>query len=57
MDELKALSTKAYGWLKPKDPRMWSKSHFSTNSKCDILLNNYSECWNKVKSYNLVYKL
>ncbi|KAL4339649.1 hypothetical protein GQ457_08G016010 [Hibiscus cannabinus] len=46
--ELKALSAPAFDWLKRKDPEQWSKSHFSPRSKCDMLLINLSECFNKV---------
>ncbi|KAK8715877.1 hypothetical protein V6N13_043203 [Hibiscus sabdariffa] len=41
MDQLKALSKAAYNWIKGKDPSQWSRSHFSTRSKCDMLLNNH----------------
>ncbi|KAK8604282.1 hypothetical protein V6N13_099229 [Hibiscus sabdariffa] len=47
MAELKALSVPAFDWLKGKDPAQWSKSHFSPRSKCDMLLSNLSECFNK----------
>ncbi|KAK8595240.1 hypothetical protein V6N13_123120 [Hibiscus sabdariffa] len=45
--EMNALSTKAHDWLVQKNPRNWSKSHFSCNSKCDMLLNNLCESFNK----------
>ncbi|KAL4282037.1 hypothetical protein GQ457_03G025760 [Hibiscus cannabinus] len=45
--ELKTLSPKAHEWLAGKDPRNWSKSHFSCNSKCDMVLNNLYESFNK----------
>ncbi|KAK8549823.1 hypothetical protein V6N13_055389 [Hibiscus sabdariffa] len=48
MAELKGLSKTAWDWLAPKDPRMWSKSHFSVRCKSDILLNNNCECFNKL---------
>ncbi|KAK8639792.1 hypothetical protein V6N13_138161 [Hibiscus sabdariffa] len=48
MSELKALSVLAFDWLKGKDPTQWSKSHFSPRSKCDMLLSNLSECFNKM---------
>ncbi|KAK8692058.1 hypothetical protein V6N13_075540 [Hibiscus sabdariffa] len=48
MAELKALSVPAFDWLKGKDPAQWSKSHFSPRSKCDMLLSNLSECFNKM---------
>ncbi|KAK8626734.1 hypothetical protein V6N13_134366 [Hibiscus sabdariffa] len=48
MAELKALSVPAFDWLKGKDPAQWSRSHFSPRSKCDMLLSNLSECFNKM---------
>ncbi|KAK8567073.1 hypothetical protein V6N13_110151 [Hibiscus sabdariffa] len=48
MNEMKAISKDAHDWFADKAPSMWSKSHFSTRSKCDILLNNLSECFNKI---------
>ncbi|KAL0400664.1 UNVERIFIED_CONTAM: hypothetical protein Slati_4096300 [Sesamum latifolium] len=36
----------AYEWLMQKPAAHWSKSHFSTHSKSDILLNNISESFN-----------
>ncbi|KAK8705881.1 hypothetical protein V6N13_049467 [Hibiscus sabdariffa] len=48
MPELKALSVPAFDWLKGKDPTQWSKSHFSPRSKCDMLLRNLFECFNKM---------
>ncbi|XWS30710.1 hypothetical protein CRYUN_Cryun23aG0011300 [Craigia yunnanensis] len=47
MKKMKALSLKAHKWFKEKDPTQWSKSHFSTMVKCDMLLNNLSEPFNK----------
>ncbi|KAL4302105.1 hypothetical protein GQ457_10G017080 [Hibiscus cannabinus] len=48
MNEMKAISKDAHEWFADKAPSMWSKSHFSTRSKCDMLLNILSECFNKV---------
>ncbi|KAK8681766.1 hypothetical protein V6N13_054168 [Hibiscus sabdariffa] len=48
MDQLKALSVPAYEWIKKINPAQWSRSHFSTRSKCDMLLNNLCESFNKV---------
>ncbi|KAK8691228.1 hypothetical protein V6N13_074746 [Hibiscus sabdariffa] len=48
MDQLKALSVPAYEWIKKINPAQWSKSHFSTRSECDMLLNNLCESFNKV---------
>ncbi|KAL4324034.1 hypothetical protein GQ457_11G001980 [Hibiscus cannabinus] len=47
MDQLKALSVPVYEWIKKINPAQWSKSHFSTRSKCDMLLNNLCESFNK----------
>ncbi|KAE8734640.1 Detected protein of unknown function [Hibiscus syriacus] len=48
MSEIRGTSEDACNWLKSKDAAMWSKSHFSIRSKCDLLLNNFSECFNKM---------
>lgn len=47
MAEMRCLSEAAYKWMEGKDPRHWSKAHFSTLSRCDMLLNNLCECFNK----------
>ena len=47
MMEMKALSFETHKWLEAKDPSQWSKSHFSTMVKCDMLLNNLSKSFNK----------
>ncbi|KAJ1703111.1 hypothetical protein LUZ63_002890 [Rhynchospora breviuscula] len=47
MMELQVLSKAAFEWLKRKPPTEWTKSHFPTNSKCGMLLNNLCECFNK----------
>ncbi|KAL4341237.1 hypothetical protein GQ457_08G035830 [Hibiscus cannabinus] len=49
MAELKAVSNDAFNWLNGNDPSQWSKSHFSSFCKSDMLLNNLSECFNKDK--------
>ena len=36
----------AYNWLNKLNPSLWTKSHFSTRSKCDILVNNLSKSFN-----------
>ncbi|KAK8713662.1 hypothetical protein V6N13_148873 [Hibiscus sabdariffa] len=48
MAELKAVSIQAFEWLNGKDPRQWSKSHFSPFCKSDMLLSNLSNCFNKM---------
>lgn len=47
MVDLFALDTDAYVWLSTKLPSEWSRSHFSSLPKCDILLNNQYELFNK----------
>ena len=47
MKKIKELSIDAHKWLEGKDPTQWPKSHFSTMSKCDMLLNILYESFNK----------
>ncbi|KAK8626053.1 hypothetical protein V6N13_133705 [Hibiscus sabdariffa] len=51
MAEMQVLSEALYKWFEDVPPTMWSRSHFSTRSKCDMLLNNLSECFNKLAIY------
>ncbi|KAE8681841.1 hypothetical protein F3Y22_tig00111303pilonHSYRG00061 [Hibiscus syriacus] len=46
--KLKTLSNDAFEWLKHLNPQQWSKAHFSTTTKSDMLLNNLCECFNKI---------
>ncbi|KAM6582412.1 hypothetical protein CsatB_009414 [Cannabis sativa] len=46
MNDLKEISEPAYNWLMKKAPTEWSKSHFRTSVKCDMLLNNLCESFN-----------
>ncbi|CAA0815794.1 Unknown protein, partial [Striga hermonthica] len=48
MDEMKSRDDKAFQWLAQVPPCHWSRSHFSTHSKSDILYNNYSESFNSM---------
>ncbi|KAL4369679.1 hypothetical protein GQ457_05G019940 [Hibiscus cannabinus] len=48
MKEIRSISEAAFEWLQKKDPSKWSKSHFGTNCKSDMLLNNFSESFNKM---------
>ncbi|KAK8656091.1 hypothetical protein V6N13_108650 [Hibiscus sabdariffa] len=48
MAEIRRILEGAHNWLQSKGLITWSKSHFSTHSKCDTLLNNYLECFNKM---------
>ncbi|XP_040364527.1 uncharacterized protein LOC121050041 [Rosa chinensis] len=47
MEELKISSVGAWGWCMDRPAKHWSKSHFKDTFKCDILLNNHSESFNK----------
>lgn len=46
MEELKGISKDAYDYLAKIDPTSWSRAWFSTIPKCDLLVNNISECFN-----------
>ncbi|KAL0298952.1 UNVERIFIED_CONTAM: hypothetical protein Sradi_6555000 [Sesamum radiatum] len=46
MQELKDLDEGTFAWFSNKPPKEWSRSHFSTHPRCDILLNNACECFN-----------
>ncbi|XP_073225673.1 uncharacterized protein [Cicer arietinum] len=48
MKELRKVNKEAYKYLLKIPPRFWSKSRFSFNSKCDVLVNNMSETFNSV---------
>ncbi|XP_027191068.1 uncharacterized protein [Cicer arietinum] len=48
MKELRKVNEEAYKYLVKIPPRFWSKSRFSFNSKCDVLVNNMSETFNSV---------
>uniref|UniRef100_A0ACD5VGW4 Uncharacterized protein n=1 Tax=Avena sativa TaxID=4498 RepID=A0ACD5VGW4_AVESA len=47
MEHMKALNPDAYAWLDNLDPRTWVRAFQSDISKCDILLNNNCEVFNK----------
>ncbi|XP_039063963.1 uncharacterized protein LOC120208907 [Hibiscus syriacus] len=46
--KLKTLPNDAFEWLKHLNPQQWSKVHFSTTTKSDMLLNNLCECFDKI---------
>ncbi|VVA41885.1 PREDICTED: transposon, partial [Prunus dulcis] len=46
MEQMLGQSQAAYKWLQERAAAHWSRSHFSTVPKCDILLNNLCECFN-----------
>ncbi|XP_028112499.1 uncharacterized protein LOC114310647 [Camellia sinensis] len=48
MNKLKEMDSeeKAYKWLRKMDPALWTRSHFSSRSRCDTLVNNMCESFN-----------
>ncbi|XP_070663243.1 uncharacterized protein [Malus domestica] len=48
MEELRLLSEDAYDWLMKRPGIHWSRSHFQTHTKCEMLLNNLCESFNAV---------
>ena len=47
MLEMKVLNEGAYTWLKELEPNTWVRAFQSDIPKCDILLNNLCEVFNK----------
>ncbi|XP_008221758.1 PREDICTED: uncharacterized protein LOC103321711 [Prunus mume] len=47
MKKLQDLSGPTFDWLARLDPMQWCRSHFRTHSKCDIILNNMCEAFNR----------
>ena len=48
MKKLKEVDENAFKWLVDKPPSQWSKSHFSTFTKTDMVLNNLCESFNNL---------
>ena len=46
-EKMREVSIDAYNWLEGKPPNQWVKNFFSDFPKCDILLNNMSEVYNR----------
>nr|XP_027088467.1 uncharacterized protein LOC113709811 [Coffea arabica] len=46
MEDMAAIDLDVAKWFDDKPPSQWSRAHFSTYSKCDVLLNNICECFN-----------
>jgi hypothetical protein len=58
MDEMKELNVEAYEYLEAIEPSAWCMAHFSELPKCDLLLNNTCEVFNKyVSAIFLLYLL
>jgi transposase-like protein len=47
MEEMKLLNVDAHAWLSNLDPKTWVRAFQSDLPKCDILLNNNCEVFNK----------
>jgi hypothetical protein len=47
MEEMKVLNKEAYDWLEQLPPNTWVRAFQSDWPKCDILLNNNCEVFNK----------
>ena len=47
MESIKAENPQAYDWLAQIPAHHWSRSHFQLDNKCDILLNNMCEAFNR----------
>ncbi|KAM0829903.1 hypothetical protein ACQ4PT_066579 [Festuca glaucescens] len=47
MEKLKVDSETAYAWIEELAPNTWVKAFFSDFPKCDMLLNNHSEVFNR----------
>ncbi|CAL8152925.1 unnamed protein product [Prunus armeniaca] len=46
MEKMKNEDEEAWKWLKKRPARNWSRSHFGSHFKCDLLLNNPCESFN-----------
>jgi hypothetical protein len=47
MEKTRLMDQKAFEWIEKMPPNTWVRAFFSTYSKCDILLNNSCEVFNK----------
>lgn len=47
LEAVKIEDNGAYNWLKACPPQTWSRAYFQEDSRCDILLNNNCEAFNK----------
>jgi hypothetical protein len=47
MEKMKTLSKEAHDWLSNMPPKTWVRAFFAEFPKCDLLLNNNSEVFNK----------
>ena len=47
MEEMKLINIEAYKWLEENPPNKWVKAFQNDWAKCDLLINNISEVFNK----------
>lgn len=47
MEDMRLTTERGWKWCKERAATHWSLSHFDPKFKCDILLNNHSESYNK----------
>ncbi|XP_076890508.1 uncharacterized protein LOC143541617 [Bidens hawaiensis] len=47
MERIRKLSPSLHQWVKEIPPKSWTTSHFSGRAKCDVLLNNLCEVFNR----------
>jgi hypothetical protein len=57
MDKLKVDSEDAFKWVEELQPNTWIKAFFSDFPKCDMLLNNHSEVFNRYKLIFILFML
>jgi len=46
MNVIEKIDRVTHKYLKTLNPKLWSRSHFQSSIKCDILVNNLCESWN-----------
>jgi len=46
MEEIKRISLDAFDYLDKVDRNGWSRAWFNESPKCDLIVNNISECFN-----------
>lgn len=56
MNNMKAVSQQTYEWVEELVPNTWIKAFFIDFPKCEMLLNNHSEVFNRYKIFGHLYK-
>jgi hypothetical protein len=54
---MKGDSLDAYAWVEELQPNTWIKAFFSDFVKCDMLLNNHSEVFNRYNFPSYAFSL